>query len=151
VKALQPSLPGLWRLSIRRYLARDEQLELAAVWSATDTQVPAGLRISARASSLPEVTKTGSAIFSGESEGHQGLLEEIMAAEGVSSWVAIPLRQSGRVFGLLNISSIDAIEITPASRGFFERIGKAVETRAALILARATSSQSVPVQRNGCI
>jgi hypothetical protein len=107
------------------------------VWSASDTQIPAGLRVSARASSLPEVMKAGGPIFSSEAEAHQGLLEQVMAAEGVASWVAIPLRDGERLTALLNISSMDPKEIRPSGRAFFERIGKAVERR---VVALTTAS-----------
>jgi hypothetical protein len=45
VTVLQPYVPGLWRLSIRRFLSQEAQLELVAVWSASDTQLRPGTHL----------------------------------------------------------------------------------------------------------
>jgi len=121
-------------LSLRRYLRREAQLELVAVWSATETQVPAGVRLSASASSLPEVLKAAGPVFSADDSVEHTLLESVMAAEGVASWVTLPLRSGGEVVALLNISSVEPRAIDRSRQSFFEVIGRAVEPRVTTLL-----------------
>jgi len=130
VKVLQPQIPGLCRLSVRRFLPQEGQLQLAAVWSASETRLRRGTRISAGASSMPEVLKLDRPVFSAEAASSDlTLLLQVLATEGIRSWVSIPLRRGRQVVGLLSVSSIQPDAIDPTDSGFFEAIGKAVEAR----------------------
>src|SRR5205823_5544968 len=135
VTALQPYIPGLWRLSVRRFLPHEGQLELVAVWSASDTQLRPGTRISAGASSMPEVLKLDRPVFSADASAERTLLQQVLATEGVASWVSIPLRRGRRVVGLLSVSSIQPEAIGPGDVAFFENIGRVVEERLAELRA----------------
>lgn len=129
VKALQPHIPGLWRLSVRRFLPQEGQLELVAVWSASDTRLRPGTRISAGASSMPEVLKLDRPVFSAEASSERTLLQQVLTTEGVASWVSIPLRRGRQVVGLLSASSIHPDAISRVDIAFFAEVGKAVEGR----------------------
>jgi transcriptional regulator with GAF, ATPase, and Fis domain len=131
VTTLQPYIHDLWRLSVRRFLRKGGQLELIAVWSASDTQLRPGTRISAGASSMPEVLKLDGPVFSVEASAERTLLQQVLATEGVASWVSIPLHSGRQVVGLLSVSSIDPEAVSPADAAFFAEIGRAVEDRLA--------------------
>jgi GAF domain-containing protein len=129
VKVLQPQIPGLWRLSVRRFLPQEGQLQLVAVWSASDTRLRAGTSISAGASSMPEVLKLDRPVFSGEDSEEGTFLLQVLATEGIRSWVSIPLRRGPQTVGLLSVSSMQPDAIDPIDSAFFEAMGKAVEAR----------------------
>jgi GAF domain-containing protein len=129
VTVLQPFVSGLWRLSIRRFLSKEGQLELVAVWSASDTRLRPGTRISAGASSMPEVLRLDRPVFSVDTSTERTLLHQVLATEGIASWVSIPLRRGRQVAGLLSVSSIDPDALSPRDVHFFEDIGLAVQGR----------------------
>lgn len=129
VTTLRPFVPGLWRISVHRFLPGEGQLEFVAVWSASDTQLRPGTRVSAGASSMPEVLRLDRPVFSKDASADRTLLQQVLAAEGVASWVSIPLHRARKVVGLLTVSSIEPDAIGPPDLPFFERIGSAVEAR----------------------
>jgi hypothetical protein len=128
VGVLQPLVPSLWRASIRRLLHIDEQLEVIAVWSAVETQLRLGARMSFEASSLPEIIRTGGPVRSTESAGSR-LIDELLVAEGISSWVSIPLKRGDRIFALLSLSSFAEHAFDGFEIATLERIGLALADR----------------------
>jgi transcriptional regulator with GAF, ATPase, and Fis domain len=129
VAELQPIIPGLWRVSIRRFLQRAGQLELVAVWSATHTQLVPGIRMSAGATSMPEVHQSDRPVFSAESARERTLLDHVLFTDGAGSWVSIPIHRAHRIVGLLSISAVRHDAVDSADRGFFEELGKLVENK----------------------
>jgi putative methionine-R-sulfoxide reductase with GAF domain len=57
------------------------------------------------------------------------LVEQVMASEGVASWVTIPLHRLGRIVGLLSLSSLEPDAFAAKDVSFFEQLGLVVEER----------------------
>ena len=129
VSLLTSVVPGLWRATIRRFLPMESQLELIAVWSASGTRLQPGARISAVASSMPEVVRLNRAVFSSEESRARTLVEQVLHTEGIRSWVSIPLHSDNKKAGLLSISSVMEDAIDPVDRFFYEEVGNLVERR----------------------
>ena len=125
--SLRPTIPSLWRASVRTVLPEQQQLEIVAVWCAVETQLVPGVRMSLLATSFPEVSKLDRSVLSSERRGDSLLVEQVLASEGVSSWVSIPLHRDGTIVGLLGLSSLDADAFDSSDLGFFDRLGRRVE------------------------
>lgn len=132
---LRTALPSLWRVSFRRLIAAESQLEIVAVWSAVETALSKGFRMSALASSFPEVVQTDRPVFlSVKSEGRR-LLEQVLASEGVQSSVSIPVHRTGSIVGLLSLSSLEAEAFDPGDVEFYAELGGAIEERLVELMA----------------
>src|SRR5258708_26849086 len=93
VKALQTAVPSLWRASLRKLIPDEEQLEIVAVWSAVETRLNIGVRMSVMATSFPEVLRSGEPVVGTQGPGYPSPVAELLAAEGARSWIAIPIRR----------------------------------------------------------
>lgn len=132
VSALLDPYP-LYRATIRR--VDDAMLEIVALWSSARTSLGVGARMSVLSSSLPTIIKTGKPLLSNEAGYNGRLLEQIVAAEGIASYVTIPIRLDGRIVGLLSFSSRVPDAFTHSDLGFLDEVAAIVEGRVAVALA----------------
>lgn len=130
-RALGPRFPVI-RVSLR-LLDPEGFMELVGVWAGEPTRLPAGTRMHVRATSFPEVLREGRAIVSediGEISGLAlPLLDQLLLAlaEGVQSWVAVPVRRAWALVGLLNFSSDRPGAFRQRDVPFFTDLGEAVQ------------------------
>ena len=124
--------PSLWRASLRRYLAEEGQLEIVAVWSAAESGLTPGVRMSVVATSFFEVLSRDHPILSSEQPNDGRMLVQILASEGAESWVSIPLHHHDVVVGVLSLSSYERDGFTQGDLPLFAEIGRVVEGRLAL-------------------
>ena len=125
--SIRPAIPSLWRASIRTVIPEQQQLEIVAVWCAVETQLVPGVRMSLLATSFPEMSRLDRSVLSSERRGDSLLVEQVLASEGVSSWVSIPLHRDNTIVGLLGLSSLEADAFDARTLGFFDRLGRRVE------------------------
>lgn len=93
------------RASIRMVVPDSAVLEVVAVWSATGTVLGAGARMSLGSTAFPAVSVSGRPELRSRVDPREGLLDEIMAADGIESYVTLPLRDGPRTVGLFSVSS----------------------------------------------
>lgn len=117
---------ALWRVSVRTLLPGGDQFVVCGVWSAAETKLGAGTRMSALATSFAEVQRTGLPyVWRVERDSH--LLDQIMRAEGIQAYVSIPLRRSGEIVGLLSLSSGSYGVFSQDDEAFYVDLGAALE------------------------
>jgi len=125
------------RVSVRVLLPEGDLLEVAALWSRDRTALTPGMRMTALASSLPEVIKTGAPVVVEDSV-KAGFAGTVLATEGITSWVTTPLHDGTRVVGLLSFSSKTSQAFRSSDRAFFRDFAAAVQIPlCALLEARA--------------
>lgn len=132
VSELQPCFP-LDRATIRRL--DEDMLEIVAIWSAEPTALGIGARMRALSSSLPTIVETGRPVVRTRIGPRKQLLEQVVASEGIASFVTMPLRVAGRIRGLLSFSSRAPDAFSEEDLPFLERVAEIVEVRAAGSLA----------------
>lgn len=132
---LRKTIPYLWRVSLRRLIPSGNQLEIAAVWSALETALTKGVRMSALATSFPEVVRTDRPVIFSVEAGSPQLLEQLLASEGIQSWVSIPLHRGDLVVAVLGLSSLEAGAFDPKDEGFYADLGASVEERLVELMA----------------
>jgi GAF domain-containing protein len=121
------------RVSVRVLLPEGDLLEVAALWSRDRTALTPGMRMTALASSLPEVIKTGAPVVVEDSL-KAGFAGTVLATEGISSWVTAPLHDGSHVRGLLSFSSKTSHAFRSSDRAFFGDFVAALETRLCVLL-----------------
>jgi GAF domain-containing protein len=129
VEALLPLLRACFpvdRASIRRI--EDSMLEIVAVWSAVPTSLDVGTTMSVMASSLPALVRTGRPVLQPVVAARE-LLDEVMAIEGVASYVTLPLRDQSRIVGLLSFSSLTPGAFSSTDLDFLENVAAIVEVQ----------------------
>lgn len=124
--------PSLWRASLRRYLAEEGQLEIVAVWSAAESGLTPGVRMSVVATSFVEVLSSDRPILSSEQPDDGRMLIQILASEGAESWVSIPIHYDDVVVGVLSLSSYEREGFTQGDLPLCTEIGHVVEGRLAV-------------------
>jgi transcriptional regulator with GAF, ATPase, and Fis domain len=129
VGALRVAIPTVVRLTVRRHLADEEQLEIVAVWSARETRLQAGVRMSSVATSFPEVIQRDGPVIRSPASAGPRMIKELLASEGDQSWVAMPLRGGDDIVGLLTISSSEPDAFDPADLDLFAKLGRSVQAR----------------------
>jgi transcriptional regulator with GAF, ATPase, and Fis domain len=127
VKALRTSMPSLWRASIHQLMAGKDQLEIVAVWSAGETHLKTGVRMSVMATSFPEVVRREAPIVERPDPSKPQPLPELLAAEGAQAWITVPLRRKGGVIGLLTFSVSDEEAFDGSDATFFAQLGETIE------------------------
>lgn len=127
----------LWRASVRAQVPGGDHVVIVSVWCAGETLLGPGTKMSALASSLPEVARDGgSVVFGGELD-DLSLPDQILRDEGILSSVSIPLRAAGAVIGILSFSSRTAGTFQEADAGFFAGLGAALEERLVELIGRS--------------
>jgi len=132
--ALHKYLP-IHRASIRRIDYGRESAVMVAVWSLWPTSLRPGLVIPLTVTSLPEIIGSKGAVL-GSQEEPSVLLDQILAAEGIRSWITVPLRGASRVYGLLSFSSRFGDGLRQEHVPFFDQLGAAVEESLVGLIAR---------------
>jgi len=128
------------RVSVRVLLPEGDLLEVAALWSRDRTALTPGMRMTALASSLPEVIKTGAPVVV-EDSFKAGLAGTVLATEGISSWVTAPLNDGFRVRGLLSFSSKTSQAFRTSDRAFFGDFVAAVQMPLCTLLEARNESE----------
>jgi GAF domain len=111
-------------------------LTLAGAWSARPTLLKAGVRMRTSVTSIPELEALGRPAVFGEGGFRPATrtLEEILGADGVRSWVSIPLEPRGFVEGMLSFASATPGAFVEDDCALFDAIGRTCE---ALVLRLA--------------
>ncbi|MCA1834757.1 MAG: EAL domain-containing protein [Actinobacteria bacterium] len=119
----------LWRISVRMASGRD-QLVVAAAWTKGESALVSGIGMSVVATSFPEVVRRDRPVGSADPAFQMSFVEQLVRAEGIRSWISIPLHDgNGSVIGLLSLSSKEPDIFGEATLGFFAQLGYAVESR----------------------
>ena len=80
-------------------------VEIAALWCAGETALTVGTRMSAQSTALAEIRATGRPQVRDRIDPEESLVEQVMAQEGIRSYVTLPLREGTHATGLLSFSS----------------------------------------------
>ncbi|MGH2794737.1 MAG: GAF domain-containing protein [Actinomycetota bacterium] len=131
VNAIVPELRTLFplfRITIRR-LVDDVMLEITGLWNAGPTSLGVGAKMSVMSSSFPAIASTGKPVVRSRLDRATQLLEGLVGAEGVASYVTLPLRSGDVVTGLLSLSSAMPGAFTEQDVPFFEEVASLVGSR----------------------
>jgi hypothetical protein len=125
--ALDGAFPALCRVTVCRYTPQDHQLEIVAFWSDVPTSLGVGVRMSAAATTFPDVLVHDQPLVSGA--GRRGLASQIAFSEGADEHVLIPLHRDGMIVGLLVVSSSRPQTFDADGSALFVEVGRVVEHR----------------------
>ncbi len=128
---------------------RPHLMAVAAIWSRVPTALRKGMRISTAATTFPSVVRAGRAVVVEEtSEKRLPTFEdEVLRQQGIRSLVSVPLREGGRVSGLLTFSSTTPRAFETGDGPWFDEVGAACED-ALTWLARVELCVAEPAPRN---
>lgn len=132
LRAAVRSLAGefdILRASIRELLRDGRRMTITALVSARPTALVVGATMSVNAASFPEIVASGRPIVWTPQTGAPQLADDVLLAEGIRSWITIPLHApDGSVDGLLSFSSerTDGFSDDDDAEGFAE-LGRAVD------------------------
>lgn len=117
----------VWRISVRMIDWQAHEVVIVGVWARAGTVLDVGTRFPATQTALPEMLRTLQPVIHEGDEEAPILLHQILASEGMRSWVTIPLHESRAIAGILALSSIDLGAFRHEDRPFYTAFGEAVE------------------------
>jgi len=127
-KTVAPRL-DVWRISVRMVDLPTQVMVLVGVWARAGTVLDVGTRIPIFQSALPEMMRTHRPVIHDGTEENPTLLHQILASEGMRSWVTIPLYEARTNVGAMALSSIDLCAFTQEDVPFYMAFGEGVEDR----------------------
>lgn len=128
----------LYRVSMRALSPDGQRLVIVALWSARATSLGVGSTMSVLSSTYPEIVERRSSIVHTSSD-TDVVLDDILRAEGIRSWVSTPLRRGDVVWGLLSFSSAWGNAFKEEDCPVFDRLAAAVEDRLHVLLGSSTN------------
>jgi hypothetical protein len=121
----------LCRVSLRAPLPGGTEVEVLAVWSRRPSDLGAGVRMPMRATSMASIIATGRTQVGTDVQAGDGLLHQVLAAEGIRSYVAVPLGDVAAGAPVLNLSSSRADAFSEADIPLVDAVGAVVAKRLA--------------------
>jgi hypothetical protein len=121
----------LCRVSLRAPLPGGTEVEVLAVWSRRPSDLGAGVRMPMRATSMASIIATGRTQVGTDVQAADGLLHELLVAEGIRSYVAVPLGDVAAGAPVLNLSSSRADAFSDADVPLVDAVGAVVAQRLA--------------------
>lgn len=118
---------SLFRASVRFVVPDTPMVEIVAVWSAGPTALEVGTRMSAHSTALARIAATGRPEVRTLVDSRESLVDQIMAQEGIRSFVTLPLRDASHIFGLLSLSSAEPNSFAEADLELLEEVARLVE------------------------
>jgi hypothetical protein len=144
-KTVAPRL-DVWRISVRMTDWERRDMVIVGVWARAGTVLKVGTRFAWTQTALPDILRTVGPVIHDGAQETPSLLDQILASEGMRSWVTIPLHEARMVTGILALSSIDLRAFTQEDIPFYTALGEHLEGS---LLELARRSGRLPQSQSG--
>jgi GAF domain-containing protein len=125
-RLLRSHFSDLVRVSLRVLRPDREAVLLAGVWSDRPTKLQTGATLAVTATATPEVLASRQPVF-GRAVEAETPVDQILAEEGIRSWVSIPLRAGAVIVGTVTLSSSRTDAFSPDDEPFLTALIEAIE------------------------